>query len=371
MGKGPSPIPDRWLPYKSVGGVIPGTRFFAFKVPLREEIFRRTGVPQQQWHTIDSLLEEMSKLGLVVDITNTNRYYDPQAFRAKGVAHEKIMCPGHQIPPPYVVKRFFKVVDEYLDQNPEGDGLIGVHCTHGLNRTGYLVCKYMIDRLKWSPENAIEGFNQARGHNIERTNYLSDLHRSRGAAPPQNGVGIQRKNHNRPERIQEQPGSWRARGHLGHPGRGAPRGHHGGHFGGERRHGEGRYNGFGEGHPGGRPGGHHPGGFHPGAHRGRGGPRGGPHFGGNPAGGHPAGGHPHGHGGRGGLRFPGGASSGPYYHRPRPQNAPNPREEAAPAGQHGQQQAASAAPGPVRSRGRGKPKHRAHGPRNSNKPTAV
>lgn len=27
------------------------------------------------------------------------------------------------------------------------DNLIGVHCTHGLNRTGYMVCRYMRDRL--------------------------------------------------------------------------------------------------------------------------------------------------------------------------------------------------------------------------------
>ena len=37
------------------------------------------------------------------------------------------------------------------------DLLIGVHCTHGVNRTGYLVCRYMIDKLDFQPKNAIEG----------------------------------------------------------------------------------------------------------------------------------------------------------------------------------------------------------------------
>ena len=37
------------------------------------------------------------------------------------------------------------------------DGLIGVHCTHGVNRTGYLICRYLIDKLHWEPENAIRG----------------------------------------------------------------------------------------------------------------------------------------------------------------------------------------------------------------------
>lgn len=37
------------------------------------------------------------------------------------------------------------------------DSLVGVHCTHGLNRTGYMVCRYMRDRLGISPHDAIKG----------------------------------------------------------------------------------------------------------------------------------------------------------------------------------------------------------------------
>ncbi len=37
------------------------------------------------------------------------------------------------------------------------DLLIGVHCTHGINRTGYLICRYMINELSFKPKNAIEG----------------------------------------------------------------------------------------------------------------------------------------------------------------------------------------------------------------------
>ena len=37
------------------------------------------------------------------------------------------------------------------------DGLIGVHCTHGVNRTGYLICRYLIERLDWTPNDAIAG----------------------------------------------------------------------------------------------------------------------------------------------------------------------------------------------------------------------
>ena len=35
--------------------------------------------------------------------------------------------------------------------------MIGVHCTHGVNRTGYMVCCYMISKLGFAPDQAIAG----------------------------------------------------------------------------------------------------------------------------------------------------------------------------------------------------------------------
>lgn len=38
--------------------------------------------------------------------------------------------------------------------------LIGVHCTHGLNRSGFLVCRYMIEEMGKPPLDAIAGKTQ-------------------------------------------------------------------------------------------------------------------------------------------------------------------------------------------------------------------
>lgn len=35
--------------------------------------------------------------------------------------------------------------------------MIGVHCTNGVNRSGYLICRFLIDRLGWSSHDAIDG----------------------------------------------------------------------------------------------------------------------------------------------------------------------------------------------------------------------
>ena len=70
----------------------------------------------------------------------------------------------------------------YID--PVLDTIVGVHCTHGINRTGYLVCRYMVQRLSWSAEEAISAFGAARGHPLERENYLEDLKNSRWSDIP-------------------------------------------------------------------------------------------------------------------------------------------------------------------------------------------
>lgn len=53
--------------------------------------------------------------------------------------------------------------------------VVGVHCSHGLNRTGYFICRYMIDVLQIEPKTAIEHFQQARGHTIEKDDLINHL----------------------------------------------------------------------------------------------------------------------------------------------------------------------------------------------------
>ena len=33
--------------------------------------------------------------------------------------------------------------------NETENGLIGVHCLHGLNRTGYMICRYLIEKVQY------------------------------------------------------------------------------------------------------------------------------------------------------------------------------------------------------------------------------
>ncbi|XP_078146643.1 RNA/RNP complex-1-interacting phosphatase-like [Centroberyx gerrardi] len=169
-------IPDRWLEYDAVGKRVPGTRFIAFKVPLKQSLNSR--VPESDafgpWDLLDSLERENHELGLIIDLTFTTRYYKlwdvPELW-----SYVKILTEGHHIPSDATILSFKQAVRRFLRDNADNDKLIGVHCTHGLNRTGYLVCRYLIDVDGLDPQAAVELFNSSRGHHIERQNYLEDL----------------------------------------------------------------------------------------------------------------------------------------------------------------------------------------------------
>ncbi|KAG8440861.1 hypothetical protein GDO86_006555 [Hymenochirus boettgeri] len=111
---------------------------------------------------------------MIIDLTCTTRYYSPEEL-PKSLKYAKIFTAGQEVPNDQNIYEFKNVVKQFLEENSDNDKLIGVHCTHGLNRTGYLVCRYLIDVLGMVPTDAIEKFNKSRGHCIERENYIHDL----------------------------------------------------------------------------------------------------------------------------------------------------------------------------------------------------
>jgi len=180
MGKR-NDIPERWEKYSPCGSQIPETPFVAFKVPLSERLQSRydetypsfsEGAEEKHVWTVKALEERLPNVDLILDLTATDRYYNPNKL-SKNIRHDKIKTKGHVVPDHQVIKRLFWAVDKILSDKK--DALIGVHCTHGVNRTGYLICRYLIEKMEWTPEKAIEAFNSHRGHEIERKNYLDDL----------------------------------------------------------------------------------------------------------------------------------------------------------------------------------------------------
>uniref|UniRef100_A0AC35GH24 Tyrosine specific protein phosphatases domain-containing protein n=1 Tax=Panagrolaimus sp. PS1159 TaxID=55785 RepID=A0AC35GH24_9BILA len=116
------------------------------------------------------------KLGLVFDLTATTRYYEASEWSKYGVKYEKIFCQGHNIhQQANVVEKFISIVDRYFESHKDEKYIVGVHCTHGINRTGFLICRYLMARKGWDAAKAIASFEASRGIKIERSEYINSL----------------------------------------------------------------------------------------------------------------------------------------------------------------------------------------------------
>ncbi|CAF1402650.1 unnamed protein product [Rotaria sordida] len=172
----PTALPPRWLdcPRKST---IIADKFIAFKTPLDDRYKEKINVGQT-WTCsmlIDAVKREQKNLGLIIDLTNTERFYKSDAeFKDKNIRYEKIRCRGHgETPSDEQVDRFINICNDFLDNN--ANGIIGVHCTHGFNRTGFLICAYLCREHDMSIDATIDLFSKARPPGIYKQDYLNTL----------------------------------------------------------------------------------------------------------------------------------------------------------------------------------------------------
>lgn len=174
-------IPKGWLDYTPFGKKIVGTRFICFKVPLTTNL---NAVEPENQLTPDQLIEKIPNLGLIIDLTDTYRYYNPTIFVERGIEHKKIKIAGHVLPPQQKHIEFGETVTDFLTRNADNDKLIGVHCTHGCNRTGLMLCMFLVDHCEQSSRKALKAFQLARGHELSRANYVQAIHRLYASKKP-------------------------------------------------------------------------------------------------------------------------------------------------------------------------------------------
>ncbi|KAL4857277.1 mRNA-capping enzyme [Chlorella vulgaris] len=108
-------------------------------------------------------------VGLVIDLTNSSRYYDARQWQQHGIP-----CKGRgQAPQPEAVTDLCWEMHEFLKDCPQGMALI--HCTHGFNRTGYMIASYLARMLTFNIPKALDAFAQKRPPGIYKHYYIREL----------------------------------------------------------------------------------------------------------------------------------------------------------------------------------------------------
>ena len=92
-------------------------------------------------------------------------------FKDKNIRYEKIRCRGYgEAPSDEQIERFIYACNEFSSTNH--NDIIGVHCTHGFNRTGFLICAYLCREYDMSIDATIDIFSKARPQRIYKQDYL-------------------------------------------------------------------------------------------------------------------------------------------------------------------------------------------------------
>ncbi|XP_044012382.1 mRNA-capping enzyme-like [Aphidius gifuensis] len=184
---GRGPIPERWLNCPRRAGRLIHDKFLAFKTPLSQDFDDQ--VPEACRFNIDFLFNSAKgnkwKLGLWIDLTNTSRFYDRQDIESYGCKYLKLPCRGHgETPDEQTTRAFVEICKQFIKQHPLE--IIGVHCTHGFNRTGFLIISYMVEIEDNSLDAAMAKFSVARPPGIYKNDYIEELYKryEEGETPP-------------------------------------------------------------------------------------------------------------------------------------------------------------------------------------------
>jgi len=165
---------QKWGDYESCGDVVRGTRLIPMKTPLSARYVEETCANVL---TMDILLEEQRKLGreigLIIDLTNHDCLYEEDVPATVRRAHVRNVAKA--VPSESDVRRACDAVHEFLSSGEVGNAYVAVHCAYGFNRTGFMICCYLVQTLGVSPEEALEIFAEARPPGLKHQHFRNEL----------------------------------------------------------------------------------------------------------------------------------------------------------------------------------------------------
>ncbi|CAL8073132.1 unnamed protein product [Orchesella dallaii] len=174
-------VPPRWLncPRKSEGFIA--EKFLVFKTPLSSRYDNFVSAEKRFYPQmiVDYVKMRNIRIGLWIDLTNTERFYPRDFVEGQGIRYVKLQCRGHgETPSEEQTTQFINMCREFTDDHP--DDLIGVHCTHGFNRSGFLICAFLAQENDFCIDAAILHFAKLRPPGIYKQDYIDELCRLYG-----------------------------------------------------------------------------------------------------------------------------------------------------------------------------------------------
>lgn len=110
----------------------------------------------------------------IVDISADIPPYSPKAL--SHIQYYKCATVSKVVPDHTAIRRFIQLIDDILTSSTVKNPAVAVHCHYGFNRTGFLICCFLIERLGWSVKEAVEGFKNAKPPGIKHQHFIDALY---------------------------------------------------------------------------------------------------------------------------------------------------------------------------------------------------
>ncbi|WPK23673.1 hypothetical protein PUMCH_000915 [Australozyma saopauloensis] len=109
----------------------------------------------------------------IVDISADIPPYLAKSF--EHIQYYKCATVSKVVPDGCAIRRFIQLIDDILSSTEEKKPLVAVHCHYGFNRTGFLICCYLVERLGWTVAEAVDGFKAAKAPGIKHQHFIDAL----------------------------------------------------------------------------------------------------------------------------------------------------------------------------------------------------
>ncbi|CAG8574806.1 27004_t:CDS:10 [Dentiscutata erythropus] len=129
---------------------------------VNSTLFRPMKVMRQndEEHSPEIFIARHPEIGFIIDITKDPPSYRTSDFDNSHIKYNKLSTASKIPPSREEVRAFIQIAKGAWSKKP--DKQIAVHCHYGFNRTGFMICCYMIEELHISVADAIRYFEEAR-----------------------------------------------------------------------------------------------------------------------------------------------------------------------------------------------------------------
>ena len=169
---------QKWGDYASYGEPVAPSRFIPMKTPLSPTLLAKDAEESlPNILTLPKFLAEQRalgrKVGLIIDLSNHDCLYsdgvppDLERVHVRNVAKS--------VPNVECTDEVIAVASEFWSRRP--DEYVAIHCAYGFNRTGFVLCCYLIQALGMSAEQALEAFAAGREPGVKHERFREALRR--------------------------------------------------------------------------------------------------------------------------------------------------------------------------------------------------